>query len=89
MTTQNKTECKLDGTELVRQDLITREELDEAKAKEVSTGIPWYKQLIQQQKITFQTLENVLRYEFHSKSSRSAHHTLGETLLEMGKITNP
>lgn len=87
MTTQNKGDCKLDGAELVRQDLITREELDEAKAKEVSTGIPWYKQLIQQQKITFQTLENVLRYEFHSKSSRSAHHTLGETLLEMGKIT--
>lgn len=87
MASQNNSEYKLNGDELVRQDLITREELDEAKAKEVSSGTPWYKQLIQQQKITFQTLENVLRYEFHSKAARSAHHTLGETLLDMGKIT--
>lgn len=87
MSPKKQQDHKLNGDELVRQDLITREELDEAKAREVSSGTPWYKQLIQQQKITFQTLENVLRYEFHSKASRSVHQTLGETLLEMGAIS--
>ncbi len=77
---------KLTGDELIKQDLITREELEDAKAKEQSTGMPWYKQLIQQRKITFQTLENVLRYEFHSKAARTAHETLGDTLLAMGEI---
>lgn len=84
---KNSDSYKLTGDELIRQDLITREELDAAKEREESSGTPWYKQLIQQQKITFQALENVLRYEFHSKASRSAHQTLGETLLSMGKIT--
>lgn len=76
----------LSGDELIRQDLITREELEAAKAKEASTGTPWYKQLIHQRKVTFQSLENVLRYEFHSKAARAAHKTLGDTLLDMGKI---
>jgi len=75
------------GEQLVKQDLITREELAAAKAKEESTGTPWYKQLIQQRKISFQTLEDVLRYEFHSKAARAAHESLGDTLLAMGKIT--
>ena len=87
MSPKKQQDHNLNGDELVRQDLITREELDEAKAREVSSGTPWYKQLIQQQKITFQTLENVLRYEFHSKASRSIHQSLGETLLEMGAIS--
>jgi len=88
MATQDQNDySKLNGDELVRQDIITREELDALRAREVSSGTPWYKQLIQQRKITFQTLENVLRYEFHSKASRAAHQTLGETLLSMGKIT--
>ncbi len=86
MTKDSKKEYKFSGDELVRQDVITREELDAAKAQEADSGTPWYKQLIQQRKITFQTLENVLRYEFHSKAARSAHHSLGDTLLEMGKI---
>lgn len=77
---------KIDGDELIRQELITREDLEEAQAKEASTGTPWYKQLIQQRKISFQALENVLRYEFHSKASRTAHEKLGDALLAMGAI---
>jgi type IV pilus assembly protein PilB len=77
---------QLTGEELVRQDIITREELEEVKAREETTGTPWYKQLIQRRRITFDTLENVLRYEFHSKAARSAHETLGETLVAMGKL---
>jgi len=78
---------KLTGEELVRQDIITREELEEVKANEASTGIPWYKQLIQARRISFDTLDNVLRYEFHSKASRTAHESLGETLVAMGKLS--
>lgn len=77
---------QLTGEELVKQDIITREELEEVKAREASTGMPWYKQLIQKRRITFETLENVLRYEFHSKAARAAHETLGETLVAMGKL---
>lgn len=78
---------RLTGEELVRQDIITREELEEVKANEASTGTPWYKQLIQRRRITFDTLDNVLRYEFHSKAARTAHETLGQTLVAMGKLS--
>lgn len=78
---------RLTGEELVRQDIITREELEEVKANEASTGMPWYKQLIQRRRITFDTLDNVLRYEFHSKAARTAHETLGQTLVAMGKLS--
>lgn len=78
---------QLTGEELVKQDIITREELEEVKANEASTGTPWYKQLIQRRIITFDTLDNVLRYEFHSKAARTAHETLGETLVAMGKLS--
>lgn len=82
-----ETDYELTGEELVRQDIITREELEEVKANEASTGVPWYKQLIQSRRITFDTLDNVLRYEFHSRASRTAHETLGETLVAMGKLS--
>ncbi len=88
MASKNDKAHKLNGDELVRQDIITREELDAAKAREADTGTPWYKQFIQQRKISFQMIENLLRYEFHSKAVRSAHQSLGETLLSMGKINN-
>jgi type IV pilus assembly protein PilB len=75
------------GDELVKQDIITREDLEKARAQESRSGTPWYKQLLQMQKVTFDTIENVLRYEFHSKSSRSEHQTLGDLLLAGGHIT--
>lgn len=77
----------LTGEELVRQDIITREELDEVKANEITTGTPWYKQLIQQRRISFDTLDNVLHYEFHSRAAKTAPISLGESLVSMGHLT--
>ena len=76
-----------DAESLVRQDLITREELSRAREQEARSGVPWYKWLIQQQKVTFEALENLLRYEFHSPSARSAHNTLGEALVRRGALS--
>ena len=41
------------GEELVRQDVITREELAKARAREAETGTPWYSQLLQGGKLNF------------------------------------
>jgi type IV pilus assembly protein PilB len=75
------------GEQLIKQDLITREDLDSARASEARSGVPWYKQLIAQRKITFEALDNVLRYEFHSKAARTAHESLGEALVRRGRLT--
>lgn len=75
------------GEELVRQDLITREELAKAQERERLTGTPWYRQLIQMKKVNFGVLEDVLRYEFHPRSLRDEHQSLGKTLVEMHAIT--
>jgi type IV pilus assembly protein PilB len=75
------------GEELVKQDLITREDLDRAQAYEQETGIPWYKQLLQKRMVSFETIEDVLRYEFHPKARRSENQQLGQNLLELGEVT--
>ena len=77
----------LTGEGLVKQDLITMDELNAARAKEAETGTPWLKVLLQQRKIGFDTLEKVLRYEFHTKTARSAGFSLGDALLETGLLT--
>ncbi len=75
------------GEELVKQQLITREELDAAREHEAKSGTPWYKQLVQVGKINFGSLEDVLYYEFHPKSVRVEQQTLGDTLLQDGRLT--
>jgi type IV pilus assembly protein PilB len=75
------------GDELVKQDVITREELEQARQHEERSGTPWYKQLIQSGKVSFGAVEDVLRYEFHSKAKREAHETLGHRLVDMGALT--
>jgi hypothetical protein len=84
---QRTTPNRRRGEELVKKDLITREDLDKAKANEAATGTPWYKQLVQSRLVSFQALEEVLRYEFHPKALREEHHTLGHTLVDMGAIS--
>ncbi len=74
------------GEQLIREDLITREDLDRARETEARSGVPWYKQLLQQRLITFETLENVLRYEFHSRAARTAHESLGDALVRRGRL---
>lgn len=75
------------GEELVKQDLITREELDEARAFEEKTGAPWYRQLLQMRKLPFEVIEDVLRYEFHPKARRAENEQLGQNLVAMKAIT--
>jgi len=75
------------GENLVRQELITRDELLKAKKAEATSGTPWYKQLIQSRKVSFGAVEDMLRFEFHSKATKTAQATMGDTLLGMGAIT--
>jgi len=76
------------GDELVRQDLITREELELAREREAASGTPWYKQLVQTGKVTFGALEDVLRYEFHfDKTKQKEHQSLGQALVELGHLS--
>ncbi|HIJ72641.1 MAG TPA: Flp pilus assembly complex ATPase component TadA [Candidatus Hydrogenedentes bacterium] len=75
------------GDELVKQDLITREELTTAQKREQETGTPWYRQLIQMKKMPLGVFEDVLRREFHSKTARDEHQALGNTLLDLSAIS--
>lgn len=75
------------GEELVKHEIITRDELNRAKEREAQTGTPWYKQLVQMRKVSFEALENVLRYEIHGKAKHAEHKTLGDRLVEEGALT--
>lgn len=76
------------GEQLVKQQVITQEDLDEAHKREEESGTPWYRQLLQSKKLGFDTVNDVLHYEFHlSKSLRDSHMSLGEALVKMGDLT--
>jgi type IV pilus assembly protein PilB len=75
------------GEELVKQDYITRDDLEKAHADEARTGTPWYKSLLQMQKISFGTLEDILRYEWHPPSRKAKDLSLGEALAAEGYLT--
>ncbi len=75
------------GEALVKKEVITREELDKARAHEKTSGIPWYRQLIQHKKISFSVLDDIFRYEIYPKSVREEHSALGRTLVEMKAIS--
>lgn len=74
------------GEQLVKQDVITREELEQAREQEARSGVPWYKQLLRSGKVSFSAIDDVLRYEFHSKAARDEHQSLGEFLVETGDL---
>jgi len=76
------------GEGLVKQDVITREELEKAQAEAAKTGTPWYRQLIQTGKLSYSAVEDMLRYEFHSKSARDEHQNLGDTLVKMNALSH-
>ncbi|MFP4173785.1 MAG: GspE/PulE family protein [Candidatus Hydrogenedentota bacterium] len=75
------------GEALVKQDIITQQELEDARAKEEESGTPWYRQLLHSGKITFEVLEDILYHEFHPKSIREEHDQLGRTLVDMKAIS--
>jgi type IV pilus assembly protein PilB len=75
------------GEELVRRDVITREELAEVRARERESGVPWYRQLLQKGSISFSAFDDILKHEWHSKSARKEHESLGDTLLRMKAVS--
>jgi len=75
------------GDDLVRKDIITREELAEAREREAATGVPWYRSLLQAGKLGYSVMDDALRYEFHPKARRAEHQNIGNTLLGMKAIT--
>lgn len=72
---------------LVKGEYITQEELERVREREKTSGVPWHKQLIQMGKVTFSVIEDVLRYEWHSKDTQEKHKSLGMALLDDGVIT--
>lgn len=72
---------------LVKQQIITKADLAEARKREELNGVPWYRQLVQMKKLNFDTVNDVLNYEFHSRANRQRHSRLGKTLLEEGVLT--
>ncbi len=86
MPKENQTPA-LNGEELVKQEVITREELAKAHEREAVTGTPWYRQLLQTKKMSFGALEDILLREFHPRSLREEHERLGQTLVNIKAIT--
>ena len=82
-----KSKSVSDGEQLVREEVISREDLDEARKREKESGTPWYRQLVQMKKLNFDAVNDVLHYEFHSKGSRETHANLGDLLVEQGSLT--
>jgi type IV pilus assembly protein PilB len=76
------------GEQLVKQDVITKEDLSKAKAREAKSGTPWFKQLIQMGKLTFDAAEDLLRYEVHfsSKTDSAGGNSLGDALVKNGVL---
>lgn len=75
------------GDQLVKDEVISREDLLEARNREKETGTPWYRQLVQKKKLNFNAVNEVLQKEFHSKASRQTHESLGDMLVEHGSLS--
>ena len=80
MSEQRDSSATAEG--LVKQKIITKTDLAEARRREELSGTPWYRQLVQMKKLNFNTVNDVLQYEFHSRSERKTHSRLGKTLVE-------
>ncbi len=77
-----------DAEALVRQHIISPEDLAEARKRESQGGAPWYRQLVQMRKLNFGAVNDALHYEFHSSSSRQSHSQLGQALVDAGALTH-
>lgn len=80
-------ESKKLGERLVKHDVISQEELKEVEAREKSSGIPIYRQLLQMGKVSAAAVEDLMRTEFHPKERHETHRNLGKVLLEENLAT--
>ncbi len=72
---------------LIKRDFITPEDFEQAREHEARSGTPWYRQLLQKGKISFGSVEDILRMEFHSSSTYAAEQSFGRTLVDLKAIT--
>lgn len=72
---------------LIKRDFITPEDFEQAREHEERSGTPWYRQLLQKGKISFGSVEDILRMEFHSSSKYAAEQSFGSALVELKAIT--
>ncbi|MGI6459417.1 MAG: GspE/PulE family protein [Candidatus Hydrogenedentales bacterium] len=75
------------GDELVRQEVLTREELDAIMEQEKVSGVPWYRQLLQKEIISIGALEDLFKFEYHSRAKRKLDESIGATLVKMNEIS--
>ncbi len=84
LTEQEKTRV---GEMLVKDEVITREELDEAIQREKRSGISRLRHIINSQRVPIQAIDEILHREFHMPKRRKADLSLGQALLKMEAIT--
>jgi len=75
------------GEMLVKDEMITREELDEAIEREKQSGISRLRHIINSQRVPIQALDEILHREIHLRKRRKADLTLGQALLLLEAIT--
>ena len=76
-----------EGDALVKQQIISKDDLADARREEEKSGTPWYRHLLQKKKIGFDIVNDVLKHEFHPKALRQSHSALGESLVVTRAIT--
>jgi len=75
------------GEMLVKDEVITQEELDAAIEREERSGISRLRHIINSQRVPIQAIDEILHREFHTPKRRKADFNLGQTLLDMEAIT--
>jgi type IV pilus assembly protein PilB len=75
------------GEQLVKEQVISKADLEEARAREERSGTPWYRQLVQMNKLNFEAVNDLLHFEFHTQASRNTHQSLGKHLVKTKAIT--
>ncbi|NUM55886.1 MAG: Flp pilus assembly complex ATPase component TadA [Candidatus Hydrogenedentes bacterium] len=78
------------GDALVKGEIITREDLDKAKAREQATGVPWHRSLLQMGKVTYAAIDQALRTEIRvpgMAAKSSDQSSLGDALVKIKAIS--
>ena len=76
------------GEVLIKDEHITREQLQAAIEREKSSGISRLRHIINTHRVPIDAIDEIFRREFHSPKRRKEDLSLGETLLELGAVTN-
>ena len=75
------------GEVLVKDEHITREQLEAAIEREKNSGISRLRHIINTHHVPIAVVDEIFHREFHSPKRRKEDLSLGETLLELGAVT--